>query len=72
MDEGTLIMCDLVASRVIDAVRTVTDHALRDRARFRVPQDYEPTDVSRKVVRIILSYVDFVRRTVWFDQRIAT
>jgi UDP-N-acetylglucosamine 2-epimerase (non-hydrolysing) len=72
MDEGTLIMSDLSAGRVLDAVRVVTGHALRDGARFRVPQDYQPDDVSRKVVRIIHSYVDYVRRTVWFDQRIAT
>ena len=27
--------------------------------------DYEPTDVARTVTRVILSYTDYVNRTVW-------
>jgi UDP-N-acetylglucosamine 2-epimerase (non-hydrolysing) len=67
MDEGTLIMCDLSVSRVLDAVRVVTNHGLRDGLRFRPPPDYDTEQVSKKVLRIIMSYVDYVRRTVWFD-----
>ncbi len=68
MDEGTLIMSDLSAGKVLDAVRIVTGHAWRDGTSFRVPQDYDAEQVSRKVLRIIVSYVDYVRRTVWFEQ----
>jgi UDP-N-acetylglucosamine 2-epimerase (non-hydrolysing) len=72
MDEGTLIMCELAADRVQAAVRLVTEHAFRDAARFRTPPDYEPDNVSTKVLRIMVSYVDYVRRTVWFDQKVSS
>jgi UDP-N-acetylglucosamine 2-epimerase (non-hydrolysing) len=72
MDEGTLLMCELTAATVLEAVRVVTAHAFRDAVRFRTPLDYEADDVSRKVLRIIVSYVDYVRRTVWFDQGVSS
>jgi len=67
MDEGTLIMADLVVERVVDAVRVVTDHAWREGVRLSAPPDYGSQLVSKKVVRIIMSYTDYVRRTVWFQ-----
>jgi UDP-N-acetylglucosamine 2-epimerase (non-hydrolysing) len=71
MDEGTLIMCELTAGRVREAVRVVTQQVFRDGAKFRTPPDYEPDNVSTKVLRIIVSYADYVRRTVWFDQEVS-
>jgi len=68
MDEGTLVMCELSTERVREAVRIVTQQVFVDGAKFRVPPDYEPGNVSTKVLRIIVSYTDYVRRTVWFDQ----
>ncbi len=65
MDEGTLIMCGLKAARVLDAVRIATrQHSAADR-RFNVVPDYEAGPVSKKVLRIVLSYVDYVNRVVW-------
>jgi len=62
MDEGTLIMTDVNPAKVMDAVRVLR---AQPAGGSRRPPDYDPGDVSRKVVRIILSYTDFVRRTVW-------
>ena len=68
MDEGTLIMCGLKRDRVLDAVDTVVrQHAGGERA-FRMVPDYEPDNVSKKVVRLILSYTDYVNRVVWRKQ----
>ena len=64
MDEGTLVMSGLRPERVVQAITLVRDQ-LQAGARFRVVPDYDVDNVSAKVVRIILSYVDYVNRTVW-------
>ena len=65
MDAGTLIMCGLGRERVLDAVRTVTQQARDDGGGHRAITDYENPQVSRQAVRVVLSYVDYVNRTVW-------
>jgi UDP-N-acetylglucosamine 2-epimerase len=67
MDEGTLVMSDLTPGRVAEAVTLVTARRDDARPRTRAPLDYEADFVSTKVARIIASYVDYVRRTVWFE-----
>ncbi len=65
MDEGTLIMCGLKADRVMDSIDIVIAHHSRKDRRFRLVQDYDADNVSKKVLRIIVSYTDYVNRTVW-------
>lgn len=65
MDEGTLVLCDLKVPRVLQAVKIVTSGFSDGRRSPRLPPDYESDDVSRKVVRIVVSYVDYVNRVVW-------
>lgn len=65
MDAGTLVMCGLGRERVLDAVRTVTQQAAEATARPRTVTDYENPQVSQQAVRVVLSYVDYVNRTVW-------
>ena len=65
MDEAAVVMSGLEPARVLAAVELAIAH-YRDAARpFRMAPDYEADNVSRKVVRVILSYVDYVNRTVW-------
>lgn len=65
MDEGTLILCGLKSERVLEAVEVVAaQHSKTGRA-FEIVQDYDSKNVSKKVLRIILSYTDYVNRVVW-------
>ncbi|TXH04365.1 MAG: UDP-N-acetylglucosamine 2-epimerase (non-hydrolyzing) [Candidatus Moraniibacteriota bacterium] len=65
MDEGTLIMCGLKSEQVLGAVSVVIDSQKKIECTPRVVQDYRGGLVSQKILRIVLSYVQFVNRTVW-------
>jgi UDP-N-acetylglucosamine 2-epimerase (non-hydrolysing) len=65
MDEGTLIMCGLKAERVLDAIAVATAHYADTTRPFNIVNDYNTENVSKKVLRIIMSYTDYVNRTVW-------
>lgn len=65
MDEGVLIMSGLKAERVLDAVRIATRQHNKAERTYRIVPDYEGGAVSKKVLGIVLSYVDFVNRVVW-------
>ncbi len=67
MDEGTLIMSGLKPESVLEAIKVVVDQYAEHERPFRILQDYDVNNVSLKVVRIILSYTDYVNRTVWFQ-----
>ena len=65
MDEGTLIMCGLKKERVLEAIAVVRSHLVEGIRPFRIVHDYDVENVSKKVLRIILSYTDYVNRVVW-------
>jgi len=65
MDVGTLIMSGLKKERVLDAVRVIiAQHDKTKRVMDRV-EDYEGGPVSKQLLRVVMSYVDYVNRTVW-------
>lgn len=65
MDEGTLIMAGLETKRVLDAVRVVIAQDKSESRIFFPVEDYEAKSVSMKILRIVMSYTDYVNRTVW-------
>jgi len=65
MDEGTLIMCGLEAKTVINSMDVVMSQFKEHHGRFKTVEDYDVDNVSHKVLRIILSYTDYVNRNVW-------
>lgn len=65
MDVGTLIMSGLKKERVLDAVRVVIAQQNKNNRVMLPVQDYEAGPVSKQLLRVVLSYVDYVNRTVW-------
>ena len=68
MDEGTVIMSDVEPARVLQAVAMALAHFDAEHSPIRQVADYNGGKVSLKVVRIIQSYTDYIRRTVWREQ----
>lgn len=65
MDAGTVIMTGLKRERILDAVKTITSqHTEVGRSVIPVA-DYDNPHVSTQILRVVLSYVDYVNRTVW-------
>jgi UDP-N-acetylglucosamine 2-epimerase len=65
MDVGTLIMSGLTKARVLDAVRVIIAQHNKSTRVMRPVQDYEAGPVSKQLLRVVMSYVDYINRTVW-------
>lgn len=61
MDDGTIIMSSVDKDSVLDAINIVTSQNMR----MKVVDDYNNDILAAKVVRIILSYTGYIKRTVW-------
>lgn len=61
MDRAVIVMSELYADAVIRSVELVRNQKMETMD----IQDYDAKDVSKKVTRVIYSYVDYVNRTVW-------
>lgn len=65
MDVGTLIMSGLKKAGVLDAVKVIVSQHDKKTRVMHVVEDYEAGPVSKQVLRVVMSYVDYVNRTVW-------
>lgn len=64
MEEASVMMVGLNPERVMQGLAELQNQDLEQR-NFRVVYDYSMPNVSDKVVRIILSYTDYIKRNVW-------
>jgi UDP-N-acetylglucosamine 2-epimerase (non-hydrolysing) len=65
MDVGTLIMSGLKADRVIEAVDIVISQRSENACPILPVADYENPYVSKQVVRVVASYIDYITRVIW-------
>jgi UDP-N-acetylglucosamine 2-epimerase (non-hydrolysing) len=65
MEEASVMMTGLNIERVFQALSVLKHQERGDKRTLRPVTDYSMPNVSEKVVRIILSYTDYINRVVW-------
>jgi len=65
MEEASVMMVGLNPERIMQGLVQLQYQKIGGERNFRPVSDYSMPNVSEKMVRIILSYTDYVKRTVW-------
>jgi UDP-N-acetylglucosamine 2-epimerase len=65
MEEAAVMMVGLTAERILQGLEILESQARGEERLLRLVEDYSMPNVSDKVVRIIMSYTDYVNRVIW-------
>jgi len=67
MEEASVIMVGLNPERIMQGLVALNAQERNPKRNFRQVSDYSMPNVSEKMVRIILSYTDYIKRVVWHE-----
>lgn len=67
MEEASVMMVGLNPERILQGLIELDSQKRGEERTLRTVSDYSMPNVSDKVVRIIISYVDYIKRTVWSE-----
>ena len=65
MEEASVMMVGLNPQRILQGLVQLQQQKIDGQRNFRLVSDYSMPNVSDKVVRILISYIDYVKRVVW-------
>ncbi|KAB1230649.1 non-hydrolyzing UDP-N-acetylglucosamine 2-epimerase [Chryseobacterium viscerum] len=65
MEEASVMMVGLSPERILQGLIQVQQQKIGKERNYRPVADYSMPNVSEKMVRIILSYTDYINRVVW-------
>jgi len=65
MEEGAVMMMGLESDRILQGLAVLESQPRGQQRSLVIVPDYDVQNVSEKVLRIILSYTDYVNRRVW-------
>ena len=67
MEEASVMMVGLNTERIMQALVELQTQKRGEERSFRLVADYSMPNVSQKMVRIILSYTNYIKRVVWSE-----
>lgn len=65
IEEAAVMMVGLDTDRILQGLNVLADQTRGEVRDLKLVDDYDVTNVSEKIVRIILSYTDFINRKTW-------
>lgn len=65
MEEAAVILTGLNIKRVLQALKIAVQQARNKKRLFKIAPDYKTDNISEKLPRIIISYIDYVNNNVW-------
>jgi UDP-N-acetylglucosamine 2-epimerase (non-hydrolysing) len=65
MEEGAVMMTGMDVDRVVQGITVLMSQGRGQQRLLRLVRDYEANNVSQKVLRVIISYTDYVNRVIW-------
>ncbi|MGE0084007.1 MAG: non-hydrolyzing UDP-N-acetylglucosamine 2-epimerase [Desulfococcaceae bacterium] len=65
MEEGAVMMTGMESDRILESLTILTRQKRGTERSLRIVTDYNIPNVSEKVIRIIISYTDYINRFVW-------
>tara|TARA_B100001121_G_scaffold75371_1_gene66897 strand:- start:2971 stop:3591 length:621 start_codon:yes stop_codon:yes gene_type:complete len=65
MEEAAVIMAGLHSERVIQGIEALKNQKVGEKRNLNLVKDYSINNISLKVERIIISYLDYINRVVW-------
>ena len=68
MEETAVMMVGLNWQRIHEGLKMLATQKRGDARTLRLVKDYATSNVSEKVVRLIISYTDYVNRVVWHKE----
>jgi UDP-N-acetylglucosamine 2-epimerase (non-hydrolysing) len=68
MEEASVMMVGLNPERILQGLIHLESQKRGEERSFRKVTDYSMPNVSEKIVRIIISYTDYIKRVVWSQE----
>ena len=65
MEEGSVVLSGLSCERILQTIELIKFQERGEKRDLKIVKDYDLDNVSEKIIRIILSYTDYVNKFIW-------